>query len=351
MFYRFFAIVALCLIPSLSLAQDDSASTLKTPEKEHIIVRIGEQGPLIRYSEAETAYLSSLPGDALILPVMATADNELIVCYQDSLEGTNAEDIFSERLEEVEELSVLDLSLKELHNLEFPAGKKGFLKTASLKRHLQIIETIRDKEKRPTKIVFELRKPWLHKQKNKDLSSLLLDVLSQTTFNTDTEIFISSYDPDELEHVMTLLPQYSRQPQLIFIMGDTSGEEAKQNNFGAWQSYDESWLYTTTGLRFLSSFVGTIAFDTKTMLINKEKNIDFIQRSKNFDLKFWLIEKDIRLDSVLDKNFTMDSIDGIASSQPERFFHAQIPKTEPEQEESTAPITSLLSKLNISTTQ
>lgn len=351
MLYRFFVLITLCLLPSFCFAQVNTPPVPSTKTQgAQIIARLGKQGPLIRYSEAETAYLASLAGDALILPVMATADDQLVVCQWESLEGSNADDMFSERLEEVEELSVLDLSLDELHRLEFATGKESFSKTSSLKRHLQIIETIRNSQNRAVKIVFELRKPWLHKQKGKDLSALLLRTLASTQLSAQTEILISSYDPDELEHLMTLLPQSQQQPQLIFMMGDSSGVETQQDNFGTWQPYDYRWLYTTTGLRFLSSFAGIIAFDSKSLLLHKDKNIDFIQRSKNFDLKFWLIEKDIRLDSIL-SDISLESIDGIASPQPERFIHVPTIEKKPEQEENAAPITALLSELNISTTQ
>lgn len=352
MLYRFFTLVTLCLLPSLCYAQNSLEKVVTAPTKEPLIIaRLGMPSPLIRYSEAETAHLATLSGEAIVLPVMATADDELIVCNEDSLENSNAEDVFSERLEEVEEFSVLDLSLNELHSLEFATQQEGFTKTASLKRHLEIIKAIRDQEKQPLKIIFELRKPWLHKQKGKDLSALLLRTLSNAQLPATTEIMVSSYDPDELEHFMALLPQSGHKVHLMFIMGDTSGEEAKQDNFGSWQSYDYGWLYTTTGLRFISSFAQSIAFNTKTMLMHKEKNIDFVLRSKDFGLKFWIIEKDIRLDALIGDNFTMESIDGIESSQPERFIHVPTLETQPEQEESTAPITALLSELNISTTQ
>jgi glycerophosphoryl diester phosphodiesterase len=263
---RKFAIVVPILISSLSVAAE--------LDDKLVIAHRGASGYLPEHTlEAKTLAFAQ-GAHYLEQDVVMTADDELVVFHDLTLERvTDVASRFPGRARDDGSYYVIDFTLAELRELQvseatterggervqqypgrFPAGTSRF-RIHTLQEELELIAGLRRSTGRTVGIYPELKSPWFHHQHGKDLASAVLAVLRDYGYDSrEDAVFVQTFDYHELVRVHdALLPALGFDLKLVQLIADNAWQETfEQNDQGAWQAYDYSWMHRPEGLRELA---------------------------------------------------------------------------------------------------
>ena len=325
MFYRFIftaLLIALCHQPLLAqgIYQRDGEAERPEQGSRKIVISTGIEDNLLgSISESTIALMAMKESDYIRLPLALTADNQLIIAEDIKLSGTDARSIFPQKEEEDGNFYINDFTAQELHQLSFSGRNRGMVLGTSLQRALTIIRAVTREQNRQIGISLEPRKPWFYRSRDKDISGTLIEGLSQCDL-AGARIMIQSYDPDELERIKKeLLPRHQLNIPLILLMGVNNGQEAKEYDFGGWKSYNYDWLFTSTGLRFIASFAGGIAFDEGQLLDGESQLLNYFRQGTTYGLRFFAIESGDGLKDYLENGRARQMLHGIYTGRPDQY--------------------------------
>ena len=197
--------------------------------------------------------------DFIELRLVMTADNQLIVFRELTLDRrTDVEELFPGRSRNDGKNYVIDFTLAEIRQMRLTPLS---LAIPTLQEELSLIRRLESILNKQIGIILELKHPWFHLDKGKDISSASLDILSDYGYvDNDSKLFIQCFDPEELQRIHNkLLPEKQLNLPLIQLIDNNDGHETKQKNRGKFSPYSYDWLYTNSGLKIVSSYASIIA--------------------------------------------------------------------------------------------
>jgi len=211
---------------------------------------------------------------ALKLDVTLSLDDQVMVLPDPRLnELTNVAQIYPDRARENGAYLSLDFTRDEINNLVYrSSGTAGYgggsavftpqFPVVSLDQVLGYIDTIRPGPGPADKpiIICELRKGWLHRRDGKDLAGPVYDLLESFGAQTQMQLFIASYDPEELQQLAEKQTVSGRGTDIGFIqlIGTNDDGEVKNLDFGTYQAFNYDLLLTNFGLKATTTYAAAI---------------------------------------------------------------------------------------------
>ena len=204
-----------------------------------------------------------------------TRDGQILLLKDTTLNNiTNAADLYPEKTRQDGTVQSLDFSFAEIQQLSLRSSSpvQEDVNTANtipspqvhiptLSETLGLIRIMEQQLGYQIGIVAEIKKSWLHRHEKQDISSEVLTTFKQHGFINRDNIYIASYDPEELQRIKnTLLPEMGVQMNILQLFDTNDGTETMRLERGKWQPYNYDWLLTTFGLKSLSSFADSIGF-------------------------------------------------------------------------------------------
>ncbi len=234
------------------------------------LIIIGDNGAgeqLVKHSLPAVTLAASGDIDYIALPVVMTADNQLIVFRELTLNHhTDVAKLFPGRSHDDGSYNVIDFTLAEIRQLRLKnrfdtdSSQLSFA-IPTLREELSLIRRLESILNKQIGISLEPKHPWFHLNKGKDISSASLDILADYSYvDADSKIFVQCFDPEELQRIHDkLLPEKQLNLPLIQLIGNNDGLETRQENSGKFSPYSYDWLYTNSGLKIVSSYAAVIA--------------------------------------------------------------------------------------------
>ena len=359
MLFRLLALLTTIALSCAPLSAEELSPQAPTAPKKAIVITTGVLDNTLGVNGEAATTLAVLEGaDYIVLPVILSKDNVLVVASSTNLNNTNVGLIFPGRQDKHGNYYSTEFTLTELLQIEYVSPQKGHAISGTLDRHLEIVRTLSARRPNSPGIILELKQAWRHRDAGLDLSNSVLAYLANSDFPAQKDtFFLQSYDPDELERIhQELLPQYKFQLPLIQLIGLNDGAEARQKEFGSWQPYNYDWLFTNSGLRFITSFASGIAIDSARITgINGELLLkDYMASSHRYGLKVFALKvntKDNQVPVFVSQYLVSGILDGIYtnSTQPTIDYSVQVPDQETvvEEKQEATSISAILSQLNI----
>jgi glycerophosphoryl diester phosphodiesterase len=279
---------------------------------------------------------------AVRLDAVLNKDDEVIVLRDPILNDiTDVAERFPDRISEAGNYYVFDFSSAELRQLSLittAEQQNGFggstkyplphFRIPTLEEALGLIRMLEKNLGHQIKVVVELRKNWLHREYNKDLSGNTLEVLSRYGYNTaESGAYLGSYDPEELQRINdTLLPAVDMNIKLIQLITDNDSTEHMTLERDRYRSYNYDWLFTKFGLKGVSAYADVIGLPTSALTdeTGAEIHTGYLANAHLLGLKVIAYPLDLSVDSL--PGFAPDSnsliehylfvlgIDGLLSS-------------------------------------
>jgi glycerophosphoryl diester phosphodiesterase len=230
--------------------------------------------------------------EAIKVDLVLSSDNRLVVMGDPLLTtATDGADIYPERVRPDGTLYSFDLSLAELRALSVIPGDTNRVPTAilSLAQVLDYLARIDDSLDTGLTLICELRKGWLHEREGTDLSTILVSELQRAAPRLNKiDLFIASYDPDELQEINeTLLSSSARDLRLIQLIGENDGMEVMSLELGRYQPYNYDWLFTRFGLKAVSGYAEAIGIGSAQVLDQSGNplNTEYLDAARSLGLK------------------------------------------------------------------
>lgn len=222
--------------------------------------------------------------DAIVQELVMSRDDELVVFDGLHLNNrTNVAEVFPGRHREDGLYYVIDFSLTELRRLKqivdtaslTPADT--FLTAApgsfqhplhTLQEELLLIRQLEGSRGKSIGIAVEIQHPWFHTQENKDISLKVLEVLKEFGYTEATSpVSLHCYDPDELQRIHNRLLRKLRMTlPLVQLIDDNDGSETRQQEGDHWRQYNYDWMFTTFGLKNISTYADGVALTDRKIL-------------------------------------------------------------------------------------
>ncbi|MCP3887941.1 MAG: glycerophosphodiester phosphodiesterase [Desulfobulbaceae bacterium] len=274
-------------------------------QQKIIIAENGAGAQLIENTLAATTLAMAQGVEYLELPVVMSADNQLILYDDITLDRlTNVATLFPERSRGDGKHYVIDFTLDEIRQLRlknvFESDPFALtLGIPTLQEELSLIRKLKTSLSVKTGIIVEIKCPWFFKDAGKDISREVLDLLNDFHFDEDEKIYIQSFDPEELQRLHTaLMPQTGVLYPLIQMIGRAGDEETKQQQSGTWQPYDYEWLFTNLGLRIVSKYAAIIGLPQEKADVTA--NTTYIDGAHKYGLQVFLYSISDNQESLMD---------------------------------------------------
>jgi glycerophosphoryl diester phosphodiesterase len=230
--------------------------------------------------------------EAIKIDLVLSSDNQLLVMGDPLLTGrTDAADIYPERVRPDGTLYSFDLSLAELKGLSVVSDDANRVSTAllSLAQVLDYLARIDGALDSELALICELRKGWLHSREGMDLSTALVNELQRAVPGLkNIDLFIASYDPDELQQISkTLFSSSAKDVRLIQLIGENDGMEVMSLELGHYRPYNYDWLFTRFGLRAASGYAEAIGLGAVQVLdqAGNPKNPAYLDAARSLGLQ------------------------------------------------------------------
>ncbi len=257
------------------LAMSAAVIAAEAPTKL-VIAHRGASGYLPEHTLESKVLAYAQGADYIEQDVVMTKDDQLVVIHDLTLERTT--DVaarFPGRASEDGSYYVIDFTLEELRELHvgegstagvaqfsarFPPGKSRF-GIHTLQEELELIAGLEKSHGRRVGIYPELKSPWFHHQRGKDLATAVLRVLKEYGYaTTDAPVYVQSFDYNELVRVHDeVLPALDMNVKLVQLIAENEWQETlAKNNDGSWSPYDYQWMHTADGLKKLATIVDGI---------------------------------------------------------------------------------------------
>lgn len=230
-----------------------------------IIAQNGAGGPLLENTLEATTLAVSKGIQYIELPVVMSADDELILYDDLTLNGlTDVAETFPNRNREDGGYYVMDFTLSEIRQLRlrnvFETDPHTLtLGIPTLREELSLVRRLEAELGTAITIMVEIKSPWFFQDSSKDISSAILDMLTLFEYDKTDKIYLQCFDPEELRRIhRQLMPAKGIQYPLIQMIDSNEGEETKRVQSDGWQPYNYDWVFTNIGLRMVATYASAI---------------------------------------------------------------------------------------------
>jgi len=235
-----------------------------SPGATAVIAHRGASGYLPEHTLEAKALAYQMGADYLEQDVVATRDDELIVSHDIHLDRvTNVATVYPERHRDDGRYYARDFDLSEIRALNvherrredglsavfgsrFPTNS-GRFSVVALRDEIEMIQGLNTSSGRTVGIYPEVKMPKWHRDEGVDISSLLLQTLSDYGYSdADDAVFVQCFDAAELQRIRNELDCHLKLVQLI---GDNSWGESDS---------DYDMLKTPEGLEHIATYADGI---------------------------------------------------------------------------------------------
>lgn len=261
--------------------------------------------------------------DYLELPLVLTKDDIPIVLNDIFLNPlTNVSEVFPTRNRQDGNYYAIDFTLAELGQLAYRQEHSKGQYTEHLTSYddaLKVIKRLNHIADGQLKLIPVIKFPWFHLNENKDISSIIIEKTISHANSSDDTLFLKSYDPDELQRIkksfVTGLPVEVKLIQGVDIKG---GRETMRPQRNSWISYNYDWLFTRTGLMYLSGYADVLSFAEENIL-GEAEFMNLINMSHELKLRVFIgiqSTNKITNETLIENTLFSLNADGIALSNP-----------------------------------
>ena len=215
---------------------------LKSTKKITVVAHRGASGYLPEHTLASKAMAHAMNADYIEQDIVLSKDDIPIVIHDILLDDvTNVSEKFPKRKREDGKYYVIDFTFEELKSLEvterfdsktglqiypnrFPKGTSSF-RLHSLQDEIELIQGLNKSTGKNIGIYPEIKKPEFHHENGKDISKIVLNILSDYGYKTKNDkCIVQSFDAVELERIrkelksqlfLVQLMEFSEQKNLL----------------------------------------------------------------------------------------------------------------------------------------
>ena len=192
---------------------------LKSTKKITVVAHRGASGYLPEHTIASKAMAHSMNADYIEQDIVLSKDDIPIVIHDILLDDvTNVSEKYPNRKREDGKYYVIDFTFEELKTLEvterfdsktglqiyptrFPKGTSSF-RLHSLQDEIELIQGLNESSGKDIGIYPEIKKPKFHNENGKDISKIVLDILTKYGYSTkDDQCILQCFDAQELERI------------------------------------------------------------------------------------------------------------------------------------------------------
>ena len=192
---------------------------LKSTKKITIVAHRGASGYLPEHTIASKAIAHAMNADYIEQDIVLSKDDIPIVIHDILLDDvTNVSEKYPNRKREDGKYYVIDFTFEELKTLEvterfdsktglqiyptrFPKGTSSF-RLHSLQDEIELIQGLNESSGKDIGIYPEIKKPKFHNENGKDISKIVLDILTKYGYSTkDDQCILQCFDAQELERI------------------------------------------------------------------------------------------------------------------------------------------------------
>lgn len=199
--------------------QSKPEKKLKSTKKITIVAHRGASGYLPEHTIASKAVAHAMNADYIEQDIVLSKDDIPIVIHDILLDDvTNVSEKYPNRKREDGKYYVIDFTFEELKTLEvterfdsktglqiyptrFPKGTSSF-RLHSLQDEIELIQGLNKSSGKDIGIYPEIKKPKFHNENGKDISKIVLDILTKYGYSTkDDQCILQCFDAQELERI------------------------------------------------------------------------------------------------------------------------------------------------------
>ena len=222
--------------------QSNLEKELKSTKKITVVAHRGASGYLPEHTLASKAMAHGMNADYIEQDIVLSKDDIPIVIHDILLDDvTNVSEKYPNRKRVDGKYYVIDFTFEELKNLEvterfdsetglqiypkrFPKGTSSF-RLHSLQDEIELIQGLNKSSGKDIGIYPEIKKPEFHHENGKDISKIVLNILSDYGYKTKNDkCIVQSFDAIELERIrkelksqlfLVQLMEFSEQKNLL----------------------------------------------------------------------------------------------------------------------------------------
>lgn len=242
----------------MTLSQIITAQVVLAAENTHnklIIAHRGASAYLPEHSLAAKTLAYGMNADYLEQDIVLTKDNVPVILHDHYLDTvTNVAQAFKTRARQDGRYYAIDFTLAEIKSLNlterfnretgkavysgrFPLWKSTF-KIPTLVEEIELIQGLNKSTGKNTGIYPEIKAPAFHRAEGKDISKIVIDILTEYGYNTpNAAIYLQCFDWNETQRIRTELGYKGKLVQLL-----------AENSWGESPDVDYDYLKTAEGL-------------------------------------------------------------------------------------------------------
>ena len=235
-------LVFILLFLAIFSCQSNQKKDIKSTKKITVVAHRGASGYLPEHTLASKVMAHAMQADYIEQDVVLSKDDVPIVIHDILLDDvTNVLEKFPNRKREDGRYYVIDFTFKEIKTLavterfdsetglqiypnRFPKGTSSF-RLHSLQDEIELIQGLNKSTGKNIGIYPEIKKPEFHHENGKDISKIVLNILSDYGYKTKNDkCIVQSFDAVELERIrkelksqlfLVQLMEFSEQKNLL----------------------------------------------------------------------------------------------------------------------------------------
>ncbi len=235
-------LVFILLFLAIFSCQSNQKKDIKSTKKITVVAHRGASGYLPEHTLASKVMAYAMQADYIEQDVVLSKDDVPIVIHDILLDDvTNVLEKYPNRKREDGRYYVIDFTFKEIKTLEvterfdsktglqiypnrFPKGTSSF-RLHSLQDEIELIQGLNKSTGKNIGIYPEIKKPEFHHENGKDISKIVLNILSNYGYKTKNDkCIVQSFDAIELERIrkelksqlfLVQLMEFSEQKNLL----------------------------------------------------------------------------------------------------------------------------------------
>lgn len=264
--FRLLSIGLLTLLATESMAQ------------KIVIAHRGASGYLPEHTLEAKAMAYAMGADYIEQDVVMTADDQLIVLHDITLDRTtNVDEVYPNRARADGRYYAIDFTLEEIRHLRategfrittngekqqafagrFPMGTSSF-SVPTLQEEIELIQGLNKSTGKNIGIYPEIKGPAFHREEGKDISTAVVRVLKEYGYTSKQhKVFLQTFDFDELRIIKEeILPAEGIEVNLIMLIGDPDAYP---------------WMFEADGMSKLANFADGVG-PSHTLVIDRSSS-------------------------------------------------------------------------------
>lgn len=243
-----------------------------------VIAHRGASGYLPEHTLEAKAMAYAMGADYIEQDVVMTADDQLIVLHDITLDRTtNVDEVFPNRARGDGRYYAIDFTLAEIRQLKategfrllengekqqgfadrFPMGTSSF-SVPTLQEEIELIQGLNKSTGNNIGIYPEIKGPAFHLEEGKDISQAVVEMLKAYGYTTKQDkVFLQTFDYDELVRIkQDILPALGVDINLIMLIGDPD---------------EYPWMFEADGMEKLSAYANGIG-PSHTLVVERSSS-------------------------------------------------------------------------------